>query len=246
MKKIGKYITKCKMLGIKPLRVEVRDNGKIEINNYDDEIDRCLIPNFATSIGPCAFEMCKELKQVDLPKSIRVVGDLAFRLSGLRSIDLCNTERVGLSAFEGCYKLKSVRMSDNVKELGGYLFNMCGLLENINIPSKVTELQDYTFNGCSSIKEINLDNIRYIGKSCFCGCKSLTRVEFGKDIEIIGKMAFVACEGIEEIKFNSLNVEIGEECFKGCYNIKRVIMPKGCKITHKYLFIPSNVEFIYV
>ena len=77
-----------------------------------------------------------------------------------------------------CDELTSVKLSDNIPEIGDWTFTRCYKLKSINIPKNLKRLGDYAFLACNSIEELNLPcTLTDISKSSLLGCygiRSLT------------------------------------------------------------------------
>ena len=61
---------------------------------------------------------------------------------------------IGDSAFEGCYDLKKVKMSDGLERIGDRCFYGSGITELI-IPKSVTEMGERVFQMCAALKRIS-------------------------------------------------------------------------------------------
>ena len=84
-----------------------------------------------TKIGDGAFKYRAQLTSIKLPENLQTVGDFAF---------------------EKCINLKTVQMSNAIKEIGTHAF--CGdssLTDNIELTKAVTDIKPYTFYQCNSI-----------------------------------------------------------------------------------------------
>lgn len=93
----------------------------------------------------------------------------------------------GKGAFEGCTKLKRVKIA--VCDISEGLFRNCSLLENIEIIDKVDgwsglghKIRKYAFYGCSSLKRIVIPSyFRMIEESAFEGCTQLEYITKEED-----------------------------------------------------------------
>lgn len=82
---------------------------------------------------------------------------------------------IGDSAFNKCYKLKSVTIPSSVKEIWHRAFANCYQLESVNIPSSVTGIGHYVFTGCKALKSVVIPaSVAYIGGNIFQGCDGIT------------------------------------------------------------------------
>ncbi len=124
-------------------------------------------------------------------------------------------------AFSSCILLKKVDMSKiEVISFGNYIFNECTDLEEVMLPHTMDKYQigEGMFCGCRSLTTVNWPNSAdWIKDKTFMDCKSLRKISFGllASIQRVGKSAFEGCESFEE--FLSSDVEtIDERAFYGC------------------------------
>lgn len=66
-------------------------------------------------------------------------------------------ESIGYCAFEGCSKLRSITITDNIKTIDSYAFSECLSLQSIFIPKSTTSVGWGVFNSCSNLSEIKVD-----------------------------------------------------------------------------------------
>ena len=107
-----------------------------------------------TQIADHSFSGCKNLKQINLPDTIKMIG---------------------LGAFLRCSSLNSINIPESVTSIGNNAFQYCSSLTSINIPDSVTSIDNGAFLGCSKLTSINIPNsVTSIDESAFEGCSSLT------------------------------------------------------------------------
>lgn len=113
------------------------------------------IPNSVKTIGQSAFLVCKNLTTLTIPSSVQSIADNAFSASGLQSIVI----------------------PDSVTSIGGHLFSGCESLSEITIGNGITALPDGMFYNCPKLKRLDLpENISAIGNSAINHCTSLKEV----------------------------------------------------------------------
>lgn len=115
-------------------------------------------------------------------------------------------ECIGSAAFWLCGMLKSVNLSESIKEIKRDAFRGCSALEHIDIPENMTEIGAYAFNKCESLKEIyipaGVTKLKYV----FEGCGGLERITVAE-----GNPVF-HCAG------NCLIETETKKLLRGCYN----------------------------
>lgn len=104
-----------------------------------DRITSVVIPDTVISINNC-FKGCEDLKQITLPKNLKIIGDDTFKWSGLTSIVIPEgVTEIGSRAFEACANLTSVTLPQSIRRMGDSAFGSCTSLVDVNIPQKVIE-----------------------------------------------------------------------------------------------------------
>ena len=125
--------------------------------NKDREM--AVIPSFifhndvrydVTAIGDCAFLDCHDLSEV------RIIG------SSITSI--------GFSAFERCYFLSTLYLTEGLTTIGSEAFKDCRSLYNVPLPSTLLSLGYRAFYGCNSLATITIPkSVTALGDECLSG-----------------------------------------------------------------------------
>lgn len=92
-------------------------------------------PNGLTSYISGAFESCRNIKRIDIPKSVTIIGE---------------------NAFQGCTNLETVSFGQNSKlqTISDGAFARCTSLKEIEIPASITVLYLSAFSECDNLKTI--------------------------------------------------------------------------------------------
>lgn len=59
-------------------------------------------------------------------------------------------------AFDWCFKLKSVKLNEELKIIEGYAFEKCKSLKSITIPKNVEEIQFWAFKNCRNLSKVKI------------------------------------------------------------------------------------------
>ena len=86
-----------------------------------------------------AFYQCENLKEV-IRKEVGNIGDFAFYNCKNLQDPIRANEIIGISAFEGCTKLKSLTFDYKLKRIGMGAFNRCPNIEKIYINDSLLEM----------------------------------------------------------------------------------------------------------
>jgi hypothetical protein len=85
---------------------------------------------------------------------------------------------IGEQAFQVC-GLTSVRIPNNVTNIGNYAFCRCGGLTNVMIGTNVTAIGMFALSDCGRLTKITIpDSVTSIGEGVFYSCSNLTSVYF--------------------------------------------------------------------
>ena len=126
-----------------------------------------------TCIGECAFDGCKSLTSITIPKRVTSIGDSAFTgCRSLTSITIPNSvTSIGGGAFAGCESLTSITIPNSVTSIGGSAFADCESLTSITIPNSVTSIEINTFAFCNSLTSVTIPkSVTSVHGDAFMGC----------------------------------------------------------------------------
>lgn len=127
-----------------------------------------------TKIGNEAFRHCTSLEEVELPATLKILGE------GNRWSER-NPDDNG-SVFYECASLKTVTLPSAITDIQGFVFGECPNLTTVIIPvnSAIMRIADYAFynSGISSVSFVNAKGLAIIGPHAFDGCENLASVTF--------------------------------------------------------------------
>jgi len=171
------------------------------LSDKGEIFESVTIPPTVTTIGAQAF-VNRGIKTLNLPDSVRFIGDYAFAKNQLSSVTLTNVMEIGAFAFME-NKLSSIEWPKFIRVIPGMAFAK-NQLASIVIPSSV----------------------RGIGVGAFGGNR-LTEITIPENVTNIGDCAFAA-NMISKLTFsNSGNLKsIGIAAFSR-NNLKSVVLPEG-------------------
>ena len=235
-------------------------NTSVDLDTWKDMTDWNM-----TLYGPWSEDYSKDVKVTDVGGiPIHKVYD-GFAGTDIESVDFSETSIQTIATrysstqgtFEGCTKLKTVKLPDTVKYFYSKTFQDCTALEKINMPKSTQIFSPQQFSGCSSLKSVDFrgTSVTQLSKEVFKGCTSLTSVYLGEqenlsidayafqdctnletvdcsttNIYSIGNYAFYNCSGLTKIDLSGSSIEtIGQSVFRNCTGLEEVILPKTLK-----------------
>jgi len=109
-----------------------------------------VIPAGVEEIGPGAFEKLGSLVQVELPSSLKRIGEKAFAGSALTAVEFPDSlESIGTQAFSFCRNLAAAEFYDGLKVISQQAFEGCPIQE-VFIPASVEILGGDSFLALAS------------------------------------------------------------------------------------------------
>lgn len=116
-------------------------------------IKSVYIPANVIYIGEWAFSNCTSLETVTFADNSKLqsIGEKAFSKTGIATISLPDTvSELGISAFERCESLTSIRIPAGVTQILNHTFARCYNLTTIIIPTSVLYVGTYAFESCEN------------------------------------------------------------------------------------------------
>ena len=110
------------------------DKNKLTLIQYPAGNQRTeyTIPNSVTTIGDSAFNLCRSLTSVTIPKSVTTIE----------------------GAFSSCSSLTSVTIPNSVTTIAGSAFSWCSNLTSVTIPNSVKKFGEAAFYHCDSLSDV--------------------------------------------------------------------------------------------
>ena len=121
----------------------------------DSALESIDIPFGTKRILSGAFEGCKCLTSVTVPRSLESIGENAFARSGLEQIDLGKTKVKVLETqvFRFCDDLSDVILPNSLEKIKDMALGETGIA-HIAIPKSVKSISDTAFINCKKLKSI--------------------------------------------------------------------------------------------
>ena len=130
--------------------------------------------------------------------------------------------------FDGCSKLVSITIPENITDLGTYAFRGCSSLTSVVLPSNITAIGNYTFQNCSKLQTIDIPaKVTAINQYAFSGCSSLIQVAIPYGVTSLGTYAFSGCSSLTTANIPSGITAIPNYCFQNCSSLASVSIPDG-------------------
>lgn len=180
-----------------------------------------------TAVAENAFAENHLAVEIQLPDSIKTIGDAAFLgCPALERVYAAGAVEIGAEAFADCESLTEVTLSDSLETLGMYTFRGCTALREQTLLG-VTELPEQVFAGCSLLNTVHSPDVTRIGEAAFRDCIALKNPEiYWQNVTEICDRAFENCKAFAgDLRLSSLET-IGIYSFANASNLRSVMLPE--------------------
>lgn len=214
--------------------IEAGDRSDPSFGQRGNKVIKAIIPSGIKIIGDGAFRSCTNLKQIEIPKTVNIIGSYAFSDTWL----------------------EAHKDSKGFVSINGILIDGHNLSGNVTIPSNIRCIADGAFYMSDKIISVKIpSSVKRIGQSSFFRCTNLTKVKIAEGMEVIGDRAFAECSKLTEAKLPSSIKELGRDVFYGDNALKNIssssnglIISNGVLLSGKdasgNISIPLNVTKI--
>lgn len=145
------------------------------------------------------------------------------------------------NAFENCYNLKNITISDGLGMIDDYAFANCTSLENVNIEANLSTIGHYAFSNCSSLKNITIPDCAIgEGYPLFEKCNNLENIHIRKTQDVVnlydkngvlyscGDLVCYPAGKVDEYYIVESGTKIiFEPAFNNCKNLKSIRIPSS-------------------
>ncbi|MBR7038447.1 MAG: leucine-rich repeat domain-containing protein [Oscillospiraceae bacterium] len=217
-----------------------------------DHARTAALPQGLETIGCCAFQNCRALREIVIPEGVTHIGEGAFRgCWRLRRIVLPQSlVSIGKDAFAGTAWLRmrpwdklivgngillrcrmgtgrrTLVIPDGVRGIGSGVFAGQRHIRRVVFKGGTLCIGDGAFAGCTELTDVTLpDSLREIGARAFENCTSLRDIS-GGHITHIGDQAFRGCTGLHALTLPATVRTIGAEAFSHCTRIASAVFPE--------------------
>ena len=155
---IIKYYTGQNSVLLIPQQIEgfpVLQVGLLDDRDYFNKgkakISAIIIPEGVKVIGWLSRGAAENLEAVVFPSTLTEITNNSFswckKLTSINLSHCVNLTEIGVSGFDSCYNLQSVKLPDSVKIIHDEAFQYCITLTDINIPANIEIIGKNAFNG---------------------------------------------------------------------------------------------------
>ena len=232
--------------------------GNLAFNGCESLETVCFAPNASmTSLNRGTFHGCKNLREVQLSRTVKAIGDGAFEdCSSLTNINISDTEiaKIGRYTFKNCSNLTEILFPNCLQSIGVEAFSHCKKLERIVFNGPINLLDSSAFRCCDSLLEVDAGKgVEKIDRYTFAYCKSLNTIKL-EGTKSIGQYAFLECLSLKTIKIPDTVCTIAEGSFENCGSLTSINLPDQIDTIDRFCFskcrslsdisLPTSLKYI--
>lgn len=95
----------------------------------------CTVPEGITRLGPCCFMGCTGITKIELPSTLREIGNYAFQATSIREIKIPEgVIIIGESCFSECFNINKIVFPRTLMVIGRYCVHFCSTIPKVKIP----------------------------------------------------------------------------------------------------------------
>ena len=230
-----------------------------------DYTDYTNIESFLKRYGYSAFYNQTKLSKITISSDVtEIPAYLFYGNTSLTITTLSNVKKIGTSAFQGCTKLTTLNLGQDLVEIGNDAFNGCSSITKLTLSDATTTIGDRAFKNCSSITEVTVgsglisigneafsgdysftalilpDVFTSMGTSAFEDCRKLTVAKLGSSLTAVPEKAFKNCIALSEMDIPATAVSIGDQAFYNDSTIATISMKEGLQTIGSEVFYNNS------
>ncbi len=216
----------------------------------ESSLKSAIVKNGVESIDENAFGSCTELVSVELPDTLKHIGEKAFycdaALSGIVLKEGLLT--IGDNSFRQCNAITELVVPSTVTKIGALAYANSSGLVTVSVPGSVKEIGDNAFYACTGLESVALgEGVKKLGAGVFMSCTSLQSISMAEGSESFGDYEFYGCTALTELRLPDSLRTIGLQAFAGCTSLVSVKISASLEDWNNYAFYNckalKNVEF---
>ena len=219
--------------------------ANIVSNLYDAEKEHWVITfdGDVTEIGKHAFDSCRDLTNISIPESVKIIGEQAFLFANIQELYLPDgLETIEEYAFQQCNSiLGTIYIPQSVTNIGHNSNPFDGSVNFKGFAGKFASadgrcliddgiLKSFATCGLTSYSIPN--GVKIIGQAAFAHASNLTNIIIPEGVEEILGLSFIDCAALSSVIIPSTIKAIYGHVFVGCNNLSKIYVlpttpPKG-------------------
>lgn len=214
------------------------------------DLEKVIINGGADTISSYAFSNNDTLRSVYINGGGKNIEKFAFAYNtNLTNFEMSSEDAVSMGdyVFDGDTKLKNVKLSSTLSEMGVRPFRKCSILGDVDFSGSPY------FDCKSSIVYKLEDGVETEIVQCLeargntAGSSTINKEELPATLTGIYEEAFEDCTGIGSVDLSATGIKsIPKECFKNTTKLYSAYIPNSCTKIEKNAFTDSAVQYVEI
>ena len=227
----------------------MRFEGMSTVGPWGYSVKKAIIGEGVLNIDNCAFWECVDLESVQLPSTLKSIGDKAFQYcTSLKEITIPASVEEMDHPFISCESLQGFHVAadnPNYCDVNGvlmskdqtklYFYPLGRPDTSYTVPSTVQSIEYCSFSDSQMLKTVTIPGtVKKIDINAFMYSKQLQQVSLSTGLEWIGLCAFAYCPELKtmtipgSVKFDHENRDYsGGSMFYECESLESVVFQEG-------------------
>ena len=208
---------------------EQSGDEEIEISEEDSDTEENVADVFSDGAEDVATHSSSEVVEGGSTDA----GNAVYRLYADGTLVIDGQGAFISSKFRDDSRIKSIRVSEGVTDLGGtysYAFWGCENLTTVSLPESLESIGEMTFYECKNLSTINIPaGVTSIGNSAFQSCKALRNITIPDGVASIERYTFYDCSSLSDVNISAESklTSIEQYSFEGCKSLESINIPSG-------------------
>ncbi len=210
---------------------EVYIGRNISYQDYSYKDNKDTFEKNPEYYGYSAFYNQPKLTKVTIsPAVTELPAYLFYKNVSLTMTSLPKVKKIGASAFQGCSKLTTLNLGEDLQVVGSDAFNGCKNVTKLTFPDATTTIGSRAFQDCPSVTEVTVGKgLKSIGANAFLNCKSFTALLLPNGFTTMGESAFEGCIKLTVAKLGKSLTAVPARAFKDCIALSEMRVPATVK-----------------
>ena len=206
------------------------------------------------TVGAKAFENCRDLAEVYIPKNVTAIGDMFVFCPAIETItvhpDNANLKSDGTALLNKVESTKAIQhvykelpageyvVPEGIVEIGAYAFAGQGNVTKIVLPASLKKIGNYAFKDCYNLQEVVFAEgtvLTTAGSYMFQWCRNLNKVTIPESMTSLSSYMFDGCTGLTSITLPSTLKTIGTYAFRNT-GLTSITIPASVTAIPNYAF----------
>ena len=214
-----------------------------QIADSEPKVETVVLGPNVKTIGVLAFSGQSNLKNINLPNSLKRIDTNAFNKTGLSEVILPDgVEELGNFAFQKMDSLTKIYVPGTITTMGQFSFGNNPNLTDVVLGEGLQKIGASMFENCTSLKSINLPSTLLTIELGGFYNSGLESIDIPNGVISIGIDAFMNDKALKSVTIPGSVKEIGQDAFRYTFALETLTLSEGLEIIGQSAFSTNNTN----